>query len=63
MIYSSLSSALSAKDHLLASAQAGAMTQLLTNPIWMVKTRMCASTPTTDPNAFKGLLGKIKKVD
>lgn len=32
------------------------MTAMLTNPIWVVKTRVFA-TAKNDPNAFKGLWG------
>ena len=36
-----LSKQLSPAHHLLAGAQAGFLTLLLTNPIWVIKTRMC----------------------
>ncbi|KAJ3412539.1 hypothetical protein HDV05_000620 [Chytridiales sp. JEL 0842] len=41
-------------DHMLASALAGALTSLITNPFWLVKTRMCADRA-SDPNAYKSL--------
>ncbi|KAF0441188.1 mitochondrial FAD carrier protein [Gigaspora margarita] len=47
---------LSATQHLLASAEAGAITVFMTNPFWVVKTRMCV-TSRKDPEAYKGLIG------
>nr|ODN92177.1 solute carrier family 25 (mitochondrial folate transporter), member 32 [Cryptococcus depauperatus CBS 7855] len=41
-------------QHLLAAAEASAITAMLTNPIWVVKTRVFG-TAQHDPNAFKGL--------
>lgn len=45
----------SAGQHLLAAAEASAITAMLTNPIWVVKTRVFA-TPRNDPNAYSGLV-------
>jgi solute carrier family 25 folate transporter 32 len=45
---------LSAGEHMLASALAGACTAMITNPFWLVKTRMCADRA-SDPNAYKSL--------
>ncbi|KAI8849573.1 mitochondrial carrier domain-containing protein [Chytridium lagenaria] len=45
---------LSASEHLMASAAAGAITALFTNPFWLVKTRMCADRA-SDPGAYKSL--------
>ncbi|CAO3643947.1 unnamed protein product [Cunninghamella echinulata] len=46
---------LSAFQHLLASAEAGAVTAVMTNPLWVIKTRMCTTTRYT-PDAYKGLI-------
>lgn len=44
----------SAGQHLLAAAEASTITALMTNPIWVVKTRIFA-TPKNDPQAYSGL--------
>lgn len=44
----------SAGQHLLAAAEASTITALMTNPIWVVKTRIFA-TPKNDPHAYSGL--------
>lgn len=45
----------SAGQHLLAAAEASAITAMLTNPIWVAKTRIFA-TSKHDPNAYNGLI-------
>ncbi|KAG8991679.1 hypothetical protein FRB90_001266 [Tulasnella sp. 427] len=52
---------LSAQKFLLASAEASAITALLTNPIWVVKVRLF-TTPPNDPNAYRGLWDGLWKV-
>ncbi|KAJ9116036.1 hypothetical protein QFC20_000705 [Naganishia adeliensis] len=42
-------------QHLLAAAEASAVTAMLTNPIWVVKTRVFAST-LQKPTPYKGLI-------
>ncbi|TPX67576.1 hypothetical protein SpCBS45565_g03731 [Spizellomyces sp. 'palustris'] len=48
-------------QHLLASAEAGALTAICSNPFWVIKTRMCA-TRASDPGAYKGLLDGLKRL-
>ncbi|KAL7328095.1 mitochondrial FAD carrier protein flx1 [Mucor circinelloides] len=52
---------LSAVQHLTASAEAGALTALMANPLWVVKTRMCTTTHNT-PDAYSGLLDGLKRL-
>ncbi|KAI8607366.1 mitochondrial carrier domain-containing protein [Chytriomyces sp. MP71] len=53
-------SRLPASHHLLASAAAGALTSLVTNPFWLIKTRMCAERA-SDPGAYRGLMDGLRK--
>ncbi|KAI7903264.1 mitochondrial carrier domain-containing protein [Cokeromyces recurvatus] len=52
---------LSAIQHLTASAEAGALTAFMANPLWVVKTRMCTTTQHT-PDAYTGLLNGLKRL-
>lgn len=52
---------LSAFQHLIASAEAGAITAIMTNPFWVVKTRMCATSRHT-PGAYRGLLDGLYQI-
>lgn len=45
---------LSVSQHLAAAALAGAVTQVFVNPIWVVKTRMCAQLA-TDPDRYRSI--------
>ncbi|KAJ2321853.1 mitochondrial FAD carrier protein flx1 [Coemansia sp. RSA 2611] len=47
-------SVLSPAQHLFAGAAAGALTQCMANPLWVVKTRVC-TTSRSDPGAYRGL--------
>ncbi|KAL1729376.1 mitochondrial FAD carrier protein [Schizophyllum commune] len=49
-----LTKPLSASEYLLCSAQASAVTAIMTNPLWVVKVRMF-TTPADAPGAYKGL--------
>ncbi|KAI9474852.1 mitochondrial carrier domain-containing protein [Zychaea mexicana] len=52
---------LSAMQHLIASAEGGALTAIMTNPFWVVKTRMCTTTHHT-PDAYTGLLNGLNRL-
>ncbi|KAF8175391.1 mitochondrial FAD carrier protein [Pholiota molesta] len=45
---------LSAPEYLICSAQASAVTAVITNPLWLVRVRMFTSRPDS-PNAYRGL--------
>eukprot|EP00833_Pecoramyces_ruminatium_P009107 jgi/Orpsp1_1/1183139/evm.model.c7180000084039.2 len=48
-------------QHMIASCQAGLITQVSTTPIWLIKTRMCVQNP-NDPEAYKNVLDAAKKI-
>ncbi|KAK9767919.1 mitochondrial FAD carrier protein flx1 [Basidiobolus ranarum] len=52
---------LSAGQHLIAAAEAGAVTSLCTNPIWVVKTRMLA-TGKSYKQAYNGLFDGLYQI-
>ncbi|ORX72896.1 mitochondrial carrier [Linderina pennispora] len=54
-------STLSAAQHLAAGAMAGALTQCMANPLWVVKTRMC-TTSRADPCAYRGLMHGLTQI-
>ncbi|KAF5321771.1 hypothetical protein D9619_001183 [Psilocybe cf. subviscida] len=49
-----LNKTLSAPEYLICSAQASAVTAVITNPLWLVRVRMFASTANS-PTAYRGL--------
>ncbi|KAJ2114856.1 mitochondrial FAD carrier protein flx1 [Coemansia sp. RSA 376] len=54
-------STLSPLQHLIAGATAGALTQCMANPLWVVKTRICTTTR-TDASAYRGLFDGLYQV-
>ncbi|XP_064597511.1 solute carrier family 25 member 32-like isoform X2 [Liolophura sinensis] len=60
--------ALSPGHHLLAASEAGLITLIFTNPIWVTKTRLClqyeasASSSVAAHNTYKGMLDALKKI-
>jgi solute carrier family 25 folate transporter 32 len=48
-------------QHMIASYQAGLITQVSTTPIWLIKTRMCIQSP-NDPERYKSILDAAKKI-
>ena len=47
--------------YLGSSALAGGMTQLITNPIWLAKTRLCVQVPDGNPENYKGLVDCLRR--
>ncbi|KAG0257742.1 hypothetical protein BG011_003768 [Mortierella polycephala] len=45
-------------QHMTASMLGGAMTAVVTNPFWVIKTRMCTTKKTT-PGAYRSLVGGL----
>ncbi|EXJ79640.1 hypothetical protein A1O3_07919 [Capronia epimyces CBS 606.96] len=52
---------LTSVDYLSASALSGALSAVLTNPIWVVKTRML-STSATQTGAYQGLVSGLRSI-
>ncbi|KAJ1666016.1 mitochondrial FAD carrier protein flx1 [Coemansia sp. RSA 1813] len=54
-------SILSPGQHMLAGAVAGALTQCIANPLWVVKTRIC-TTSRGDPASYRGLIDGLLQI-
>lgn len=52
---------LTSVDYLVASATAGALSSLVTNPIWVIKTRML-TTSATQVGAYSGLVSGLRSL-
>ncbi|KAJ8920403.1 hypothetical protein NQ315_005269 [Exocentrus adspersus] len=52
---------LPASTHLLAASEAGLMTLLITNPLWVVKTRLCLQFDTST-QAYNGMMDALVKI-
>jgi solute carrier family 25 (mitochondrial folate transporter), member 32 len=52
---------LTAVDYLTASTASGVLSAIITNPIWVIKTRML-STAATDVGAYPGLISGLRSI-
>lgn len=53
--------------HMIAAAEAGILTLAMTNPIWVVKTRLCLQysnelSPNNDSTNYRGMVDALKKI-
>lgn len=53
--------------HMVAAAQAGVLTLVMTNPIWVVKTRLClqyesVATAAKDHRNYSGMVDALTKI-
>lgn len=51
--------------HLLAASQAGVLTLFITNPLWVVKTRLCLQysvPPTSKSVVYEGMVDALRKI-
>lgn len=47
---------------MLAAAEAGVMTLAMTNPIWVVKTRLCLQLNEPGQKGYDGMVDGLKKI-
>lgn len=67
MLEDNLKGSLGPGQHMLAAAESGVLTLIITNPMWVVKTRMCLQymSPETVPSTivhYSGMVDALKKV-
>lgn len=48
--------------HMLAAAESGALTLLLTNPIWVVKTRLCLQCDSASSAEYRGMVHALAEI-
>ncbi|KAH8396951.1 hypothetical protein KR215_006657 [Drosophila sulfurigaster] len=48
--------------HMLAAAESGALTLLLTNPIWVVKTRLCLQCDSSNTAGYRGMMHALAEI-
>ncbi|XP_001361631.5 mitochondrial folate transporter/carrier [Drosophila pseudoobscura] len=48
--------------HMLAAAESGALTLLLTNPIWVVKTRLCLQCDSSASAEYRGMVHALSQI-
>lgn len=48
--------------HMLAAAESGALTLLLTNPIWVVKTRLCLQYDAAGSAEYRGMVHALAEI-
>ncbi|XP_040582258.1 solute carrier family 25 member 32 isoform X2 [Lepeophtheirus salmonis] len=56
---------LSPAVHMLCASEAGLLTLILTNPIWVIKTRLCLqfdSSSKNNPDAYKGMFDAFRRI-
>lgn len=49
-------------NHLIAASEAGVLTLLITNPLWVVKTRLCLQYGAKEEVAYKGMFDALIKI-